>query len=987
MANCLQNIADLDEDLRVVQSSTLIFSEPDDKELNNLLSNKLNFLHLNIRSVNKNFNQFLVYIQSLASTIHLIILTETWHSGKDGATYDIPGYTTHYSPSILNRNDGVIVFTINTFEANVTTTQITNCNAIQVILNTSHRDYLVTCIYRSPSFSNIAPFTQSLDRYFLNIMSNSNTNTQLVLMGDLNIDLLSSESPVLEYLDVLSIHGLEPLIVCPTRVGPTSRTCLDHAFSNYKIKCTGSVLKCDVTDHDISILSICDALPKAQSPNINKFTLKTLDNKKLTTKIKNQDWSVVNACTVDSATENFTEILQNHINESTSEREVTIRARKLKPWITNDIVYKMKERNKLSIKSKNQPFNSAIKNEYKLLRNEINGMIFMAKNTYYREQIDEADPKCMWKVIKEMTTAKKNRKPIDTIMDEQGAATNDSEAISEEFNKFFANVGNKMAAKIKKPKSKFNVPINNNQFNLTPTTDEEVMKYINELKNDTSPGCDGIKSNVFKVNKEYICKPVKVIINKCFSEGVFPQVCKKAVVIPIHKKGDKKDVNNYRPISLTTIISKLIEKAFKQRLVDFIEESQYLSHFQFGFRTKKNTQDAILRVVNNIYEKLDKNKKILTIFIDLQKAFDSVSHELLLSKLKSAGIRGVAYNFMKSYLTNRTQLVKINSKLSSEAQVQYGVPQGTILGPILFILYINDMFSLPLNGEITCFADDTALSISGESWEEAFLLAESDMNKLKMWMDLNILTMNVTKTQYITFSINARGQPSNHLKIKIHNNECVTQNCDCDALGKVPSVQYLGVKIDQHLNWREQTIATSKRIRQTAYKFRELRHVLSLDSLRKVFYAIVHSVYNYAIVAWGGTYQSNLIPVNSAINLVLRVILKKPRRYSPLLLYNELNIFSFQKTYQLATLKLTNTLAPHQIALPPMIQHRYSTRRRENQFLETQQVTKSLTYHSPYYNALKLFNALPNEIKLLRNSNKFQKELKQWLKDNEIVLT
>lgn len=396
----------------------------------------------------------------------------------------------------------------------------------------------------------------------------------------------------------------------------------------------------------------------------------------------------------------------------------------------------------------------------------------------------------------------------------------------------------------------------------------------------------------------------------------------------------------------------------------------------------------MLRVINETYNNLDKGNKTLTIFIDLQKAFDSISHVLLIEKLGKLGIRDNTDHkyllFAKSYLLNRTQRVKIENTLSDPITVKpYGVPQGTVLGPLFFIIYINDIFNIPLNGNITCFADDTALTISAPSWVEAFINAEKDINLVKKWMDHNLLSMNGGKTNFITFSINTAGQPQN-LTIKIHENICLyqsnQQSCNCAKINQVDEILYLGCKLDKFLNWKSQTNLTSKRIRKCIYKFRQLRGFLSIPMLRQMYFALVHSILQYGIGVWGGANQSNIQPVIRSLQITIRVILRKHNRYPSNLLYHELDVPTFQQTYMQALLNLTSCLSSTPLVLPPIIHHNHNTRRRGNQNLQALQITRNIYYCSPIYNASKFFNMLPLEIKNLRSSRKFKNEVKKWIK-------
>jgi hypothetical protein len=253
-----------------------------------------------------------------------------------------------------------------------------------------------------------------------------------------------------------------------------------------------------------------------------------------------------------------------------------------------------------------------------------------------------------------------------------------------------------------------------------PVTNQEIENHINSLKNSVAPGYDNISSKLLKEIVPSIKEPLSIIFNRCMCEGYYPEKLNTSIVKPLHKSGNKFDMSNYRPISLTSNISKVFEKIIKQRLLSFFKKHNIISNKQYGFMENRSTQDAIVHLIKNIYKSLDKSKPAVALFLDLAKAFDTVNHVKLLDKLNSYGIRGNALNLITSYITNRKQIVKIDNKFSTVKNLKWGVPQGTVLGPLFFIIYINDLLHLKLNGSIISYADDTAIYVEAETWEEAF---------------------------------------------------------------------------------------------------------------------------------------------------------------------------------------------------------------------------------------------------------------------------
>lgn len=312
----------------------------------------------------------------------------------------------------------------------------------------------------------------------------------------------------------------------------------------------------------------------------------------------------------------------------------------------------------------------------------------------------------------------------------------------------------------------------------------EINKIVTSLKNTSSSGWDGITSIFLKKCLSVLVEPIMFICNTCLSTGVFPKVLKDSIVLPIFKTGEREKVTNYRPISLLPTLSKILEKVLNNRLVNFLEKHNLLSGNQFGFRSKRSTFDAIESLVTEITNNIDKQFKCVGVFLDLAKAFDTVSIPLLLCKLESIGIRGTPLELFRDYLSDRTQSVKIGDTLSSKQSLDFGVPQGSVLGPTLFLVYINSLCdSLIPNAKIITFADDTAIIFKGKTWNEVRESAENGMRIVIDWLNNNLLTLNLDKTKYIPFSIYKNSQPKSNFSIKAHSCSLVdSANCNCYSL-------------------------------------------------------------------------------------------------------------------------------------------------------------------------------------------------------------
>ena len=383
-------------------------------------------------------------------------------------------------------------------------------------------------------------------------------------------------------------------------------------------------------------------------------------------------------------------------------------------------------------------------------------------------------------------------------------------------------------------------------------------------------------------------------------------------------------------------------------------------------------------MTSKIYENLNNNKKSLCLFLDLQKAFDTVNHTKLLRKIENAGITGLPYLLLKDYLSNRQQKTKIQNVTSEVLGVTSGVPQGTVLGPLLFLIYVNDLCNLPITGTLVAFADDTALLFAGESWDEVYTTANDTIQRIKHWLDCHKLSLNIEKTKYITFSCNEVGQPVNK-QIIIHT---CTQNtdtpCSCAEIEKTENIKYLGIIIDQHMRWDLHANITANRIRRTAYKIKQLRSILNIEQLKQVYSALTQSIAQYSILVWGGTYPTHLDPVIKALKLVIRIALNLPSRYPSDALYQVFPVPTLHHLYAKSILFLAYEMKSSGTL---DINHGYGTRHRHQGNFHQIRIHKTIMKHSPQYLAAKLFNKLPENIKTLNTRKKYTTQIKTWLKN------
>lgn len=941
-------------------------------------------IHMNIRSLNKNFDEFAYTIENCHLKFDVIVLSETWMGEGEPFNYVLNNYTSIDQPGKRNKKNGVCVFVRNSFTFNNLNVNIVESDSLTLKIKNPTTNFEITliAIYRSPSLS-ADLFLNGLE----SALGELRTHDNILLVGDININLNQVTDTCIEYFNIMSSNGFTSYINKPTRVQNTSSSCIDHIFfKNTNVnadRVIGSIFKTDITDHYCTSIHLGDQNTACNSNNIshNTSTIEKIDYNKLLQALKTENWAnVINNNNVHTMVQCFEQTLITHIGNSTTKIKISHRNRPLKNWITQGLIRAIQTRNKMHKKLLKQPNNNELKECYTRYRNTLNKLLKETKINYYRDKLDQSkgNARKTWNTINEILDLKK--KSLKNDID------------PEVLNKHFSSIGRKLAEKLSNengnihPQTRQRYSHNpqidlQNSFFLFPTNELEIIQTIKELKSNSAPGINNISNSCLKKIAHYVAKPINIIINKCFEEGFFPDEFKIAKIVPLYKSGDAKNPTNYRPISLLSGLSKVMEKIIKRRLIRYLKAKNLIHPSQFGFQEGKNTEDAISMLVKTLTENFGRGKKSIAIFMDLTKAFDTIPHSKLLEKLNCIGIRGLPLNLFSSYLGGRSQILSNGNKFSTEYILDYGLPQGTVLSPILFLIYINDLLNLNLdNGQAISFADDTTLIFSGESWDAARASAEKGFLVVKAWLDNHTLTLNYKKSSFMTFTPNAATQPVNQLTLKIHKYDCdeldsQVSGCDCPSLEDSKYVKYLGVMIDQHLRWDSHIQSLCHKTKFLINKFYRISQ-LKLPQLAKMtYFAYAQSVLQYGIRVWGGAAERHISKVFNLQKHIIKVALNKPRLYPTRTLFQESSILSIKQLYlKNLTLYLINNKNLFNTRVTP-----YNTRRIfwTSNLIETNLSVCRMQFP---YRCERLVNLIPHE--LLANSpiSKLKKKTITWIK-------
>jgi len=386
-----------------------------------------------------------------------------------------------------------------------------------------------------------------------------------------------------------------------------------------------------------------------------------------------------------------------------------------------------------------------------------------------------------------------------------------------------------------------------NSIVMLPTTKSEVFKVIKELKNNSSPGLDNVPTNIIKFASEFISEPLAELINCSMKSGIFPDKLKVAKVIPIFKTGDRSLINNYRPISILNAFSKIFEKVILSRLLGFLNKQNFFYSQQFGFRQNHSTSAALISFTEYISNAIDKNEIPISIFIDFSKAFDTLDHKILLEKLLHYGIQGVSYELFKNYLANRAQCVYYKNTYSDFLPITCRVSQGSVLGPILFLIYMNDINRSSSILTFILFADDTTILFSSNSLDNLNLIINKELISVNEWIKANKLSLNISKTNFIIFKKKLQS-PQNFVIVTMENT----------IIKQVTSTKFLGVNINTENGWKDHINEVTKKISRALGIIRRIRYKLTTKTAMLLYDALILSHITYCNIVWAATYKTRL---------------------------------------------------------------------------------------------------------------------------------
>ena len=714
---------------------------------------------------------------------------------------------------------------------------------------------LIGILYRNPKS------TFQWHDHFLKMMDKiCSRNTDILLLGDFNFDLFVPQ-PAWE--STTTLVGLKQFIEDPTRITATSKTLLDHIYTNRP----EAIIKATVDD-----LSISDHQPvnctwrvKLQKIKKNKHTCITYRSfKRFNESAFFADLSkvpfanVFNSSDPNEALNIWYELFLPTLNKHAPLRRKRVKHPTMPPWLSQEIINAMALRDKLK---KEKCFT-----EYKTMRNKVKSMVRQAKKSLFdRLVIDNKDVSLLWKAMN-LITKGKGKRSLDTPPN----------LTANKFNDHFLSVSNLLAHRCKNTsqyvrsenlinfcKQRTN---NTTPFSIPNIAAHEIGMYISKMSNKKSSGLDEISPKILKLSLPYISESLTYIYNISIECNIFPTALKEAKVIPLPKTKDLSQVSNFRPISLLSVISKPLEKHVHKHLLDYLERRNLLHSLQSGFRQKHSCHTALTRLADTWLSTMNECKLTGTVFLDFKKAFDLVDHDTLLTKLHAYLVNHAAISFFRSYLNKRKQKVLLNGSYSSEGHVNCGVPQGSILGPILFSIFINDLPLHVSNPTVCCdlFADDGTIHTQEKSIMTINFRLQESLNEVSEWCTKNAMILNPSKTECMVICTRQKRQLG-PLSLNL--------SMGGSAIKQVSDHRLLGVIIDHNLTWQDHINYICKIISRNMYMLSKLKYLTDMNARQMFYNAHIRSHIDYASTVWDGSSDIHLKRLNSLHRRAMKLII------------------------------------------------------------------------------------------------------------------
>lgn len=937
-----------------------------------LNSNSFNIISFNIRSVSSigKFDQFKELIARLPKLPDVIALQETWFNKDITQIYEIPGFTNVHccredgyggTSLYINKNIHYEV-DICKSEKFVERIVVTFCN-----VKVDRKPLKLISLYRSQK-CNVDDFINIVDDIL-----NVHARNPIIIVGDSNVDSLQNT----RYIDLLTMfqnYDCDSAHNLITR--PQSKTSIDQVFSNFTDKIYVDSVECILSDHNIVCCKFESSVINNEYSEMEKTHCDYMKARGILRSSLPENYSLMD---VSELTNTLVSCMKDAVNDSMTVSNCKKQLRfQLAPWINKNLQELILLKEKILRKRRKSKGKQYLEDYLKRISKVIKIATKKCRDNYYSDSLSRIknDPKKTWKFINSTLGRKKNNEIH--LNDAQGKRMISDQAKVDCFNNYFLTAVRNLKRGIEIcPGDNCNflrtLSQSPNRFTIENISCSDVIRVILSMDINKSPGYDNISPKFVRECREEIAPILCDIFNKMINNSVYPDVLKVHKLVPIPKEINVSTVDKYRPIAVLSSIDKIFEKILYDKLLFYLEENNFLYNFQYGFRRGCGTEDAVLNVVKNVCKGLDDGfSGVAGIFFDFTKAFDLVDHQIMLQKLKYYGIQGRELLLFESYFTNRKQFVNIKNAKSFIGSVEYGVPQGSGLGPLLFSIYLNDISNLNLSGQLCMFADDVCVLYPYKHDLVLKTQIERDAALIFEFARLNRLLLNPGKTNLIRFRPHS---------LSINNNFNVY--VDGNIVHETHSIKYLGIILQSNLSWDLHISNVKRKIAPAIGILYKFKNKLGKRSKLMIYQSLIQSHLNYLAIIYA--YNKNNVLLKSLQcmqNKALKIIYNLPLLYSTISLYKEIckTILPIYGLHEFQVLmfvfKCINNIGYHTI---PFTQNQinFNTRNRTN--LRIPRCRLETTKQRIDYIGGTKFNNLPTALKLIDRISIFKSSCREYL--------
>ena len=851
------------------------------------------------------------------------------------------------------------------------------------IRNNKQKPFLLCYVYRPPTAS--SDWTDNVEQ---SLENGNSENKEIILLGDLNFNILNKTGPVKAWLHKTNNLNLTQVICSPTRVTDKSETLIDHVYTNIPDNITSSSVPCySISDHypicvTRKISNTFDRGPVHKF--INYRDTKSFNESDFISELEQQSWSVINIFdSASDALDYFVSTFNSVLNKHAPKKKRRVKKSKQPNWMNQNIINAIKTRDSID-KSKNMA-------EYHLWRNRSTTLIQDAKKEFYSQSINNnyKSPKVLWQNLHDITQ-KSSKQHSNFIHDDNGDPILDPETTANKFNNFFTSLYKDLDRSDGKSTDDCTklrdfvdskVP-HGTEFHIPHVSASFIQQQLQNLKTNKATGIDDISAKYLKLSASVVSQPLATILNLSITNGIFPDDLKKAKVTPIFKKGEKHDINNYRPISVLPIITGIFERYISTCLIGFLDEHKLIYENQSGFRRHHSCQTALTKMVDNWFTAMNNDEVVGAVLLDLSKAFDLVSHQILKQKLSAYKFSQLSQSWFDSYLSNRFQQVHISGKLSESKEIKAGVPQGSVLGPLLFLLYINDLPPYIKYCLLDLFADDGTLHTSNSYLPTVTNFLNLDLDHFSDWCDDNDMKKNTSKSKAMFLATRCTAnkimaEPP-HLTIK------------GEQIQISESEKLLGVHINNSLSWSTHIDSTLKKCNSLLFLLNRIKKYLNIPT-RKLFYnAYILPHLDYCCSVWGNANTELMTSIIKFQKRAARSILDKPIETPSEELFAELKWMTFPERvmYQKAILmyKIMHNLTPAYLTNMFTFSKEVLDRTLRSTADNLLYIPKPNIEHyrnSLAYSGSKIWNSIPNHLRNAVSLQQFRKGYLEWAATQE----